>query len=419
MMDENKQDQGLAQAPENAVWDEQVFDPYDTQWMSDPYPLYAHLQAIGPVLWSSRAKAWLVTGHEQVRDALRDKSIWPNDLAEFVQALADRAHKPLPHLVRALRSILFFQHGSGHVEGRRLLVQVLNGRSLDELVPDMHAVAQDLLSHACTKGGFDVVHEFSDLMPHLVMGRWLGISPEDVRLMARSISGFMVIFNRGCPLREFERYNERMGVCLNVLERVIRERRPAQADDGIGRLIQLGDADGLDDGELAARCLFLFLTGSETSATFTAQAVRLLLAHPEELAKLRSGRVAMPQAVDELLRFESPVQQTVRFASEDRVLGGQHILAGDQMILMIAAANRDPLVFSAPNLLQLDRDAGAHLSFAAGTHHCIGERLARLEAAVALERFLELPPMKLSVDQAGCWSAHVMRRLKGLSIECV
>lgn len=419
MMNENAQPQGLDPKLENAVWDEQVFDPYDTQWMADPYPLYAHLQDIGPVIWSSRAKAWLVTGHEQVRDALRDKSIWPNDLAEFVQALADRARKPLPHLVRALKSILFFQHGTGHVEGRRMLVQVLNGRSLDELVPDMHAVAQDLLSHASSKGGFDVVHEFSDLMPHLVMGRWLGIGSEEVRRMARSISGFMVVFNRGCPLRELERYNERMGVCLDVLERVIRERRSALADDGISRLIQLGDADGLDDAELAARCLFLFLTGSETSATFTAHAIRLLLEHPEELGKLRSGRVVMAQAVDELLRFESPVQQTVRYASEDRVLGGQHILVGDQMILMIAAANRDPQVFAAPERLQLDRDAGAHLSFAAGTHHCIGERLARLEAAVALERFLRLPDMKLSVDQPGCWSAHVMRRLKGLNIERV
>lgn len=416
-MDDRQQLPGSDPVTVCANGDNSVFDPYDTQWMADPYPVYAQLQAMGPVIWSSRAKAWLVTGHAQVRDALRDKGIWPNDLAEFVQALSDRAHKPLSHLVRALRSILFFQHGTGHVEGRRLMVQVLNGRSLDELVPDMHVVAQDLLGHARAAGRMDVVHEFSDLMPHLVMGRWLGIGSDDVRLMARSISGFMVVFNRGCPLRELERYNERMGVCLDVLERVIRQRRPALADDGISRLIQLGDADGLDDAELAARCLFLFLTGSETSATFTAHAVRLLLEHPQELAKLRSGQVAMAQAVDELLRFESPVQQTVRYASEDRVLGGQQILAGDQMILMIAAANRDPQVFAEPGGLQLDRDAGAHLSFAAGTHHCIGERLARLEAAVALEHFLQLPDMKLAVDQPGCWSAHVMRRLKGLNIE--
>ncbi len=419
MMDRNQRSQGLDPAPDNAVEDGQLFDPYDMHWMTDPYPVYAQLQRIGPVIWSSRAKAWLVTGHAQVREALRDKSIWPNDLAEFIQALSDRANKPLPHLVSALKSILFFQHGAGHAEGRRMLVQVINGRSLDDLVPDMHAVAQDLLGPVRNAGRMDVVHEFSDLMPHLVMGRWLGVGAEDVRLMARSITGFMVVFNRGCPMRELEHYNERLGVCLKVLERVIQERRPTLTDDGISRLIQLGDADGLDDAELAARCLFQFLAGSETSATFTAHAVRLLLSHPEELAKLRSGQVTMAQAVDELLRFESPVQQTVRYASEDRVLGDQQIRAGDQMILMISAANRDPRVFAAPERLQLDREAGAHLAFAAGTHHCIGERLARLEAGVALAHFLELPEMQLAADQPGCWSAHVMRRLKGLNIERV
>lgn len=393
------------------------FDPYDKGWMSDPYPVYRRLRESAPVAWSPRVSAWLVTGHAEVKQALRDRDAAPFDLAAFVQKLSQRAGKPLNSLVSALDAILFFQHGPDHAAGRRFLGQVLNGRPLDALVPDMHAVAQALLANVGRDGGFDAAVDFADLMPYLVMGRLLGIEADEIAVIARQLKGFLVVFDRGCSLRQLEHYDRRMQTCLEILESTIRLRRSAPRDDGISRLVAGGRDEKLTDADLAARCMFLLLTGSETTATFVGNAFRLLLEFPTQQALLRSGRASVPQAVDELLRFESPVQQTVRTAGVSRSLGGVTIAAGQPMLLMISAANRDPLVFADPEHLLLDRDASAQLAFAAGLHQCLGERLARLEAAVAIEQFLTLPRMRLTEDRPQWWSSHILRRLEGLKIE--
>lgn len=393
------------------------FDPFDKGWMTDPYPVYRRLREAGPVLWSPRARAWLVTGHAEVKQVLRDRHAAPFDLAAFVQTLSQRAGKPLVSLVRALDAILFFQHGPDHAAGRRFLGQVLNGRPLDALVPEMHAVASELLVDVRRDGGIDAVADFAELMPYLVMGRLLGIEPEEIRLIARHLYGFLVVFDRGCSLRELEHHDRRMQTCLEILEATIRLRRNAPRDDGISRLVAGGRDDKLTDADLAARCMFLLLTGSETTATFVGNAFRLLLEFPHQQALLRDGRASVPQAVDELLRYESPVQQTVRLAGVDGSLGGVAIAAGQSMLLMTSAANRDPLVFADPERLLVERDASAQLAFAAGLHQCLGERLARLEAAVAIEQFLTLPRMRLTDDRPQWWSSHVLRRLQGLKIE--
>lgn len=393
------------------------FNPFDKGWMTDPYPVYRRLREAGPVLWSPRTRAWLVTGHAEVKQVLRDRNAAPFDLAAFVRTLSQRAGKPLPSLIRALNAILFFQHGPDHAAGRRFLGQVLNGRPLDALVPDMHTVARELLAKLGRDGGLDATADFAELMPYLVMGRVLGIEPEEIRVMARQLNGFLVVFDRGCSLRELERFDQRMQTCLEILEATIRLRRSAPRDDGISRLVAGGQEDKLTDADLAARCMFLLLTGSETTATFVGNAVRLLIEFPEQQALLRGGGANVSQAVDELLRFESPVQQTVRLAGVNCSLGGVSIEAGQSLLLMISAANRDPLVFADPERLLFERDATANLAFAAGLHQCLGERLARLEAAVALEQILTLPPVRLTEDHPQWWSSHVMRRLQGLKIE--
>jgi cytochrome P450 len=393
------------------------FNPFDKGWMTDPYPVYRRLRESGPVQWSPRAHAWLVTGHAEVKQVLRDRDAAPNDLAAFMRSLSQRAGKPLVSLVRVFEAILFFQHGPDHTVGRRFLGQVLNGRPLDALVPDMHAVAGDLLTNVWREGGFDATSDFAELMPYLVMGRVLGIEAEDILWMARQLNGFMVVFDRGCSLRELEHFDQRMQMCMEMLEVTIRLRRRTPLDDGISRLVDGGQADKLTDADLAARCMFLMLTGSETTATFVGNAFRLLIEFPEQKALLRDGRASVSQAVEELLRFESPVQQTVRIAGVNTVLGGVSIEAGQSMLLMISAANRDPLVFADPERLQLDRDASAQLAFTAGMHQCLGERLARLEAAVAIEQFLKLPRMRLTKSRPDWWSSHVLRRLQGLKIE--
>jgi pimeloyl-[acyl-carrier protein] synthase len=394
-----------------------AFDPYDKTWMDDPYPLYRRLREWAPVAWSPRARAWLVTGYAEVKQVLRDRQAAPNDLAAWVRALSIRANKPLESLLRALDAILFFQHGPDHATARRFLAQVLNARPLDGLIPDMQAVAQELLSKVHTEGAIDAVADYADLMPYYVMGRVLGIEKEEIQLIAREMNGFLVVFNRGCSLRDLEQYDLRMKICLDLLEKIIRMRRKNPKDDGISRLVVNGENEKLPDSELASRCMFLLLTGSETSATFVGNAVRLLIENPEQQALLRTGHVSMAQAVDEMLRFESPVQQTMRVVSVDYELGGHQIPAGEHMLLIISAANRDPARFADPEQLVLTRDASAQLAFAAGAHQCLGERLARMESGVAVQAFLELPKMKLTDTKHNWWASHNLRRLEGLKIE--
>lgn len=395
------------------------FDPYDKAWMLDPYPVYRQLRESAAVAWSPRARAWLVTGYAEVKQVLRDREAAPNDLAAWVRALSIRANKPLESLLHALDTILFFQHGQNHAAARRFLAQVLNARPLDALLPDMQAVAQELLKNVRHDGEMDAVVDYADVMPYLVMGRILGVESDEIREIARQLNGFLVVFNRGCPLRELEHYDQRMKVCLDILENRIRLRRMSPKDDGISRLLISGETEKLSDDELAARCMFLLLVGSETTATFIGNAVRLLIENPQQQNLLRTGGVSTAQAVDELLRFESPVQQTVRTLPVDYALGACTVPAGDPLLLMISAANRDPQIFADPELLLLPRNAGAQLAFGAGAHQCLGERLTRLEAGVAIDAFLALPEMKLKNTTHRWLVSHNLRRLEDLKIEPV
>lgn len=399
------------------------YDPQAWGFYRDPYPLYAALRAHAPVHSEPLLDGELIVStHADVRAILRDPAFAPADLAASVNAHAGRDGVHLPAIQAALNATLFLQTGEGHQAARRYLARVLANRPLGECAPLADRLVTELLADAKSRGGLDLVTEFADLLPFRFMAELLGVPREDVPFLMDCCERVVVaLFRRHCSRTEYIQLNAQIALALDHLETLFRERRARPRQDGLTRMIELGgDEPGLPDRDLAARCYFIFMVGVETTVTFLGGAFLALLQNPAQTARWRAGELNPDHAQDELLRFVSPVQATLRTAREDRVIRDVVVPAGRRVCALIASANRDESVFAAPDQLDLSRPPGPHLAFGDGAHSCLGAALARVEGRAAFASVFALPEMRL-VNPATLewWPYETIRKLRRLPVEFV
>jgi pimeloyl-[acyl-carrier protein] synthase len=197
------------------------------------------------------------------------------------------------------------------------------------------------------------------------------------------------------------------------------QRRRAPEDDLISALVaaeQAGDRLGAD--ELLTTVILLLVAGHETTMNLIGNGLLALLAHPDQLELLRSRPQLMPNAVEELLRFDSPVRRITRIALHDTTIEGQEVRAGERVIALLHDANHDPAAFPSPDTLDITRDARHHVAFAAGAHYCIGAPLARAEAQTALAALIELPELRLATDKPEWRPLEALHALQALPVTC-
>jgi hypothetical protein len=359
----------------------QHFDPGTAELIRDPYPVYARLRAHEPVHWSEAMRGWVLTRHHDVDAVVRDFGGFSSDLR----------HDPLVPEDRRLPGppVMVMLDPPDHTRLRALVTRAFARRAVEALKPRVEAIAGELLDAVHGQDAFDVMDALALPLPATVIAEMLGVPAGDrVRFKRWSVSLIRAI-TPGYGDERLSEAREARRALGEFMAGIMEQRRRAPGSDLISELIAVEDAgDRLSADEAMAMVRLLLVAGHETTTNLIGNGLLALLKNPDQMALLRARPALMASAVEELLRYDAPVQFLRRIALGRSRIGDRDIAPGQRVFPMIGAANRDPAVFAEPERLDIERAATRHLSFGRGIHHCVGAALARLEAAVALEQLL-------------------------------
>ncbi|MFE6164367.1 cytochrome P450 [Streptomyces sp. NPDC056486] len=384
----------------------------DPRFLQDPYPTYAAMRSTCPVqplpTGSGGQAGYLVTGYAEAREALGDARLSKDTAAFFAdKGSRRRLHPAVAHTMLA-------SDPPQHNRLRKLVTGAFTTGAVAALRPFIARVTDDLLDQWPAGEQVDLVADLAVPLPVIVICELLGV-PEADRTDVQRWSG--ELFAAGRP----DLIDAASHAMADYMTGLIAAKRARPGDALLDRLISARDGDDqLSEEELVSLAVLLLVAGHETTTNFLGNAVLALLRHPHELDRLRRNPGDVPAALDELLRFDSPVSTaTFRFTTEALHLGGTEIPGGTPVLVSLGAANRDPQRFPSPDQLDLNRDTAAHLSFGHGIHRCVGAPLARAEAEIALRAVLaRFPTIRLAVspDQLGWRRTRLVRGLVSLPV---
>ena len=401
------------------MFDLASFDSLAPILRDDPYPVYAALREQAPAFWSDSEQAWVLLRRQDVGEAFTNSRLLTLDFKKFVGDVTSALGDNPAELLRLLDMVLFFRNPPSHGPLRSFVARLLAFRPQARCAAAVDGIANRLIAPLARNGGIDLVCDYADPLPPLFMGWLYGLTDEDALWLSTTLAGVPTILNRGCSVRDYRTADLRLEEAHAFMRERIAERRRKPADDGLSLLIALNDEDAqpLDDHGLAALSAFVFMAGFETTSALIGNELWLLLRHPEHYARLAANPALIPGAVDEALRLEPPIQQIRRRAKENLVLADCPIKAGQHIILLIAAANRDPSAYPEPDLFLPGRSGPPVLSFGSGAHHCLGAWIARMEAEIAMGAVLKGPRPNISLEKPDWRPYHNQRRMKKLPVQ--
>ena len=394
-----------------------TYNPFSPRMIQDPYPDYAKLRARSPRHRSRLINALIFSRHEDVDVILRDHRSFSSDPRR--RKLSPRQQEALP--APDDYSMLFLDPPD-HTRLRALVNKAFIRRTVNTLEPFVRSFMETLVDEiADPAAGFDLMEAVANPLPVSMIAEMLGVPPRDrARFRAWSDRRARIIEPTITP-REREIAAEAAKSLNEYFLPVIQARRTAPENDIISSLAQVEEAgDTLTEYEMLNLLRLLLVAGNETTTNLIGNGMLALLRHPEELERLRADRSLIPAAVEELLRYDSPVQANVRGATRECEVNGFPIQPGQNILLLIGSANRDPAVFDDPDRLDIGRGKVGHMSFGRGIHHCIGASLARLEGCVAFEVLLErFSSIRLLNDRPAFRNGVVLRGLESLLVRAV
>ncbi|MGW6058499.1 cytochrome P450 family protein [Streptomyces sp. NPDC055189] len=404
-----------AQGPELFTW----------EFATDPYPAYAWLRQHAPVRKTrlpSGVEAWLVTRYVDAKQALADPRLSKNPAHH-----GEPAHAKGKTGIPGERSANLMTHllnidPPDHTRLRRLVSKAFTPRRVAEFAPRVQELADHLIDQFAEKGEADLIHDFAFPLPIYAICDLLGVPREDQDDF-RDWAG-MMIRHGGGPRGGVARSVKKM---RGYLAELIHRKRLEPGDDLISGIIRASDhGEHLTENEAAAMAFILLFAGFETTVNLIGNGTFALLTHPEQRERLqdslRDGDTGLLETgLEELLRFDGPVElATWRYATEPLTVGGEEIATGDPVLVVLAAADRDPERFRYPDTLDLSRRDNQHLGYGHGIHYCLGAPLARLEGQTALATLLRrLPDLRLAAepDDLRWRGGLIMRGLRTLPVE--
>ncbi|GAC1630918.1 MAG: monooxygenase YjiB [Ktedonobacteraceae bacterium] len=330
-----------------------------------PFSWYHTMLEAAPVHYAPEMNMWQVFRYKDVQRVLTDTSSFSAHVITFDHPLEKSLINIDPPLHRQLRS---------------LVTQAFTPRTVNSLVSRITQIIHELLDQGEAKGEIDVIQDFAYPLPTIVIAELLNIPTED-RVNFKRWSND-IITNEGLT--------ESYAVMGEYFTRIIERRRKAPGNDLISALLEAQiEGEHLDLSELVSFCVFLLLAGSATTTHLISNAIICLDEHPEEMEQLRSEPALLPNAIEEVLRYRSPIKMMFRMTATDTILGGQKVEAGQMVMSWIGAANRDESQFPNPDTFDIRRSPNRHIAFGYGIHFCLGAPLARLEGKIALGIMLE------------------------------
>ncbi|MFJ6294606.1 cytochrome P450 [Streptomyces griseoviridis] len=397
-----------------------AFDPWDPAFVADPYPAYAELRARGRVEYYEPSDQWLVPHHADVSALLRERRLGRSYRHRFTHEEFGRSAPPAEHEPFHVLN----DHGMldleppDHTRIRRLVSKAFTPRTVERLKPYVRELAGKLVDDLVEAGGGDLLKDVAEPLPVAVIAEMLGV-PEADRAPLRPWSAEICGMYELNPSQETARRAVRASVEFSeYLRGLIAERRERPGDDLISGLIAAHDeGDRLSEQEMISTCVLLLNAGHEATVNATVNGWWALFRNPDQLAALRADHSLVPAAVEELMRYDTPLQMFERWVLDDIEIDGTVIPRGAEIALLLGSANHDPEVFDRPERLSLERAENPHISFSAGIHYCIGAPLARIELAASMGALLEKAPGLAPTAEPERNQNFVIRGLKGLDVQ--
>jgi cytochrome P450 len=397
--------------------DRPVFDPFDPLWASDPFPLYADLRERAPIHRNDLG-FWVVAKHADCLAILRDRRASSDSMNVAVERMPQGFRTPMLEddpmaaVMVEMRPFLF-RDPPDHTRLRSLVSKAFTPKVVESMRAGTEQVVDQLLDAAFDAGQVDLLEAFAYPLPVRVICDLLGVPLEDQDrfkvwsdALARGLDpDFLltdeVIAARGEAALQFSQY----------FFELLAERRRAPGEDLLSRLAQAEDGGTvLSEAEMLSTCILLLVAGHETTVNLIAGGTLALLEHPDQLERFRSDPGVQRSAIEEMLRFVSPVQLTGRALLEDCEFGGVEFAAGDFAMLLLASGNRDPDQFEEAERFDVTRTPNNHLGFGFGIHHCLGAPLARMEAQVALSALVRRAPDLALVGDGVTYKHNIVLR---------
>ncbi|MET8687351.1 cytochrome P450 [Streptomyces sp. NPDC004732] len=381
----------------------EVFAPSSPEFVADPYPAYARLREAGRAHYSAPTDQWLIPHHADVSALLRDRRLGRTYLHRFTHEEFGRRPPPPEHEpfhVLNDNGMLDLEPPT-HPRIRRLVSKAFTPRTVEQLRPYVEELADELARDLVADGGGDLVARVAEPLPVAVIAEMLGIPESDRALLRPWSAAICGMYELNPPAATAARAVHASLEFSSYLRELIAARREKPGEDLISGLIAAyEDGESLSEQEMISTCVLLLNAGHEATVNATVNGWHALFRNPAQLAALRADPAALvPTAVEELMRYDTPLQLFERWVLDDIEIDGVTIPRGAELALLFGSANHDPAAFDRPADLDLTRRDNPHISFSAGIHYCIGAPLARIELTASLRALLRrAPSLRLAAD---------------------
>ena len=392
-----------------------ALDFISKDYIDNPYKTYNLMRSHRPILFSQTTRLHWVTKMEFAQEMLRDKRFSVDDRK---YPIADKRRKEFK---KAGREIMLeqFENPSmlkldppDHSRIRRLVQYGFTNRYITSLEPEIKKIVEDCLDKIHNKDSFDLIEDLAKPLPAIVIAKMMGLPNEDLnQFQAWSEDLLVGVGGIGTSKEDIKKSGDAYEALINYFEKIILSRKNSPGDDFIGKLIQAEEeGDKLNIKEMYGTCLLLLIAGHETTTRLIGNGMFTLFNHPENITHLRNDFTLIPNAIEEMLRYEPPVHATVRFAENDMEYNNKSYKRGTAFAVSIAGANRDPEANDNPNEFNIFRKDIKHISFGYGPHMCIGASLARIESRIAFETLFERFTNLNLLDKNPEWGKNLIFR---------
>ena len=392
-----------------------ALDFISKDYIDNPYKTYNLMRSHRPILFSQTTRLHWVTKMEFAQEMLRDKRFSVDDRK---YPIADKRRKEFK---KAGREIMLeqFENPSmlkldppDHSRIRRLVQYGFTNRYITSLEPEIKKIVEDCLDKIHNKDSFDLIEDLAKPLPAIVIAKMMGLPNEDLNQFQTWSENLLVgVGGIGTSREDIKKSGDAYEALINYFEKIILSRKNSPGDDFIGKLIQAEEeGDKLNIKEMYGTCLLLLIAGHETTTRLIGNGMFTLFNHPENITHLRNDFTLIPNAIEEMLRYEPPVHATVRFAENDMEYNSKSYKRGTAFAVSIAGANRDPEANDNPNEFNIFRKDIKHISFGYGPHMCIGASLARIESRIAFETLFERFTNLNLLDKNPEWGKNLIFR---------
>jgi cytochrome P450 len=393
-------------------------------FLADPYPVLRQLREDNPVHWSESIGGWVLTKYDDIITTFKETERYSNEgrLARAIEYLPAESRARLRTFEDHYRTKgLLHSDPPDHTRLRKLVTKAFTPRLMEAMRQRIQDIVNQLLDVGLRDGGMDIIPELAVALPITVLAEILGAPSADRRLFKKWADNLLAFQGVNKPGEDIlQRAQSTLVEIKAYLADLVSKTRGRPGEDLISQLvIAESEGDKLSEAELLNTCITLLVAGHETTTSLIGNGIYSLLSHQDQWRRLINEATLLPSAIEEILRFESPVSRQPRLMKQDSQLGGKHIASGQMVFQMLNAANRDPAYFAEPDTFDIGRQKNRHIAFGSGIHFCVGATLSRIEGQVVFGTLRERVPGMQLVDGEPVWDVGKAnsRMLKTLPVQ--